>query len=229
MHGSFEVNTDNPQNLCVLCGSSEHGFRDCDSNSEMKRVIFQAFEAMTNAITSFPQVLSLSQETAERRTDRGGQGSAAAMDVDIESIASSSSRRPKAKAMPRRGAHGAHTGIRIIEYDSPQVLGYAINPRRGEHGACGEPIFNMGLRNNFEVRRRIEQCTSHREGKRHNEETVVCVPMWTRMITGKGTPTHPTFASPTMFIAEYWNRSQKGAAISISVILIGEEYNRVLW
>ena len=25
VHGSFDVNTDNPQNLCVLCGSSEHG------------------------------------------------------------------------------------------------------------------------------------------------------------------------------------------------------------
>ncbi|CAE7480865.1 unnamed protein product [Symbiodinium sp. CCMP2456] len=111
MHGSFEVNTDNPQNLCVLCGSSDHGFRNCDSNSEMKRVIFQAFEAMSKAITSFPPVLSL-QETTEGRTDREGQASAAAMDVDVESIdvesiASSSSRRPKAKAMPRRGAHGA--------------------------------------------------------------------------------------------------------------------------
>ena len=27
VNGSFDVNADNPQNLCVLCGSPEHGFR----------------------------------------------------------------------------------------------------------------------------------------------------------------------------------------------------------
>ncbi|CAE6920632.1 unnamed protein product [Symbiodinium sp. CCMP2456] len=138
VHGSFDVNADNPQNLCVLCGSSEHGLGACDSNSELKRVLCEAFEAMTNAISSFPEVLSLPREITDRRPDREGQASAASMDVDIESIASSSTRRPKAKAMPRRGAHGAHAGIRIVEYDSPQVLGYAINRRRGEHDACGE-------------------------------------------------------------------------------------------
>ncbi|CAE7749115.1 unnamed protein product [Symbiodinium sp. CCMP2456] len=226
VHGSFDVNTDNPQNLCVLCGSSEHGFRACNSNSELKRVLCDAFEAMTNAITSFPEVLSLSQETTERRTDREGQASAASMDVDIEIIASSSTRRPKAKAMPRRGAHGAHAGIRVIEYDSPQVLGYAINRRRGERDACGESIFAVGLRNNHEVCKKIEQCTSHRDRKCLNEEIEGCTPTWTRTTIGKGMQTHPTFAFPTTSIAEYWTRSQTGAAIS--VILIGEEYVRVL-
>ena len=181
---------------------------------------------MTNAITSCPEVLSLSRETTERRADREGQAPTASMDVDIESIASSSTRRPKAKAMPRRGAHGAHTGIRIVEYDSPQVLGMAINRRRGEHDACGESIFNMGLRNNYEVCKRIEQCTSHRDRKCLNEEIGGCTPTWTRTTIGEATPTHPTFAFPTTFIAEYWTRSQTGAAIS--VILIGERFAQVL-
>ncbi|CAE7949678.1 unnamed protein product [Symbiodinium sp. KB8] len=73
--------------------------------------------------------------------------------------------RPKAKAMPRRGAHGAHAGIRIVEYDSPQVMGYAIKRRRGENDACGESIYTMGLQDNGAVCQKIEECTSHRDRK----------------------------------------------------------------
>ena len=50
VNGSFEVDSDNPQNLCVLCASSEHGFSGCDSNSGLKRVLLEAFLTMTNAI-----------------------------------------------------------------------------------------------------------------------------------------------------------------------------------
>ena len=67
--------------------------------------------------------------------------------------------------MPRRGAHGAHAGIRIVEYDSPQVMGYAIKRRRGENDACGESIYTMGLQDNGAVCQKIEECTSHRDRK----------------------------------------------------------------
>ena len=163
VNGSFDVDVDNPQNLCVLCGSSEHGFSQCDGNPQLKRLLCEAFEVMTRALRSYPDVLPLTPEPADGRPDRRGQASASTNEGDVESAASSTTRRPRSKAMPRRGARAAHTGIRVVEYDTTLILGNVVKRRRGENDVCGEPVFEIGLPSHKRVLKATMDNTSSRD------------------------------------------------------------------
>ena len=65
------------------------------------------------------------------------------MDVETGSAASSTTRRPKAKARPRQPT--VLTEVMLIRYDNPRNLAMDVARRRGKFLACGVDIAEMGL------------------------------------------------------------------------------------
>ena len=83
------------------------------------------------------------------------------MDVETGSAASSTTRRPKAKARPRQPTVLAD--VMLIRYDNPRNLAIDVARRRGKFLACGVDIAETGLASQEAVGRLIEQLADIRD------------------------------------------------------------------
>ena len=85
----------------------------------------------------------------------------ASMDVETGSAASSTTRRPKAKARPRQPT--VLTEVMLIRYDNPRNLAEDVARRRGKFLACGVEIAEMGLASQDAVGKLIEELADIRD------------------------------------------------------------------
>eukprot|EP00439_Symbiodinium_sp_Y106_P024830 s5515_g3.t1 len=83
------------------------------------------------------------------------------METETGSTASSTTRRPKAKARPRQPTVIAN--VIIIRYDNPRNLGTDVATRRGKYLACGVDIEQVGLVSQDAVGKLIENVSDARD------------------------------------------------------------------
>eukprot|EP00439_Symbiodinium_sp_Y106_P063081 s3243_g9.t1 len=83
------------------------------------------------------------------------------MDVETGSAASSTTRRPKAKASPRQPTVLAD--VMLMRYDNPRNLAIDVARRRGKFLACGVDIAETGLASQDAVGRLIEELADTRD------------------------------------------------------------------
>ena len=83
------------------------------------------------------------------------------MDVETGSAASSTTRRPKAKARPRQPT--VLTEVMLIRCDNPRNLAMDVARRRGKFLACGVDIAEMGLASQDAVGKLIEELADIRD------------------------------------------------------------------
>ena len=106
--------------FCVACGSSRHVLRDCHTNY---RPLLTSLQHMWMAIQHYPTSHRITIDRAEDGTLNVSQQPPEAdvsMDVETGSAASSTTRRPKAKARPRQPTVMAD--VILIRYDNPRNL-----------------------------------------------------------------------------------------------------------
>ena len=153
---------DREHTFCVACGSSRHSLRDC--NTEFAPIL-ENLQHMWWAIQQYPhphhitfdraddgRVINVSQRPADAE---------ASMDVETGSAASSTTRRPKAKARPRQPT--VLTEVMLIRYDNPRNLAMDVARRRGKFLACGVDIAEMGLVSQDAVGKLIEELADIRD------------------------------------------------------------------
>ena len=153
---------DREHTFCVACGSSRHSLRDC--NTEFAPVL-ENLHHVWWAIQRYPhphhitfdrgddgRVVNVSQRPADAE---------ASMDVETGSAASSTTRRPKAKARPRQPT--VRTEVMLIRYDNPRNLAEDVARRRGKFLACGVEIAEMGLASQDAVGKLIEELADIRD------------------------------------------------------------------
>ena len=78
---------------------------------------------------------------------------------DENNSSASSTRRPKAKALPRRGGEAVGGGKIIIRYDTAHDCRNMVGNHRGNFHVCGE----LGLACHHEVVETINRMTSTRD------------------------------------------------------------------
>ena len=83
------------------------------------------------------------------------------MDAETGSAASSTARRPKAKARPRRET--VTTGMILIRYDNPRTLRFIVENNRGKYLICGEEISETGPVSQDRVCELIGNASDHRD------------------------------------------------------------------
>ena len=153
---------DRQHTFCVACGSSRHTLRDC--NTEFTPIL-ESLQHMWWAIQQYPHPHHIN-------FDRAGDGTVvsvsqrpsdadASMDVETGSAASSTTRRPKAKARPRQPT--VLTDMMLIRYDNPRNLAMDVARRRGKFLACGVDIAETGLASQDAVGKLIEQLADIRD------------------------------------------------------------------
>ena len=83
------------------------------------------------------------------------------MDVETGSAASSTTRRPKAKARPRQPT--VLTDVMLIRCDNPRNLAIDVARRRGKFLACGVDVAETGLASQDAVGRLLEELADARD------------------------------------------------------------------
>ena len=117
--------------FCVACGSSRHTLRDCHTEFTP---ILRSLQHMWLAIQNYPTPRQITiGPTGEGATNASAQPSEGdvSMEVETGSAASSTTRRPKAKARPRQPTVMAN--VIIIRCDNPRDLGTDFANRRGKY------------------------------------------------------------------------------------------------
>ena len=83
------------------------------------------------------------------------------METETGSAASSTTRRPKAKARPRPATIIAD--VILIRCDNPRSLGSDVTSRRGQFLACGVDVAEIGPVSQDRVSQMIEDGSDHRD------------------------------------------------------------------
>ena len=148
--------------FCVACGSSRHVLRNCHTNYQP---ILTSLQHMWLVIQHYPNSNRITVQRAEDGTPTNvSQRPSEAdvpMDVETGSAASSTTRRPKAKARPRQPTVLAD--VMLIRYDNPRNLAIDVASRRGKFLACGVDIAETGLSSQDAVGRLIESLADARD------------------------------------------------------------------
>ena len=122
---------DREHTFCVACGSSRHTLLDC--NTEFTPIL-ESLQHMWWAIQQYPHPHHISFHRAGDGTvvsvSQRPSDADASMDVETGSAASSTTRRPKAKARPRQPT--VLTDVMLIRYDNPRNLAMDVARRRGK-------------------------------------------------------------------------------------------------
>ena len=148
--------------FCVACGSSRHVLRDCHTDYQP---ILTSLQHMWLAIQQYPNSHRITLRRAEDGTptyvSQRPSEADVSMDVETGSAASSTTRRPKAKARPRQPTVLAD--VILIRYDNPRNLAIDVASRRGKFLACGVDIAETGLSSQGAVGRLIESLADARD------------------------------------------------------------------
>ena len=125
----------------------------------LPRMFLENLQHMWWAIQQYPHPHHISFDRADDgRVVNVSQRPAdadASMDVETGSAASSTTRRPKAKARPRQPT--VLTDVMLIRYDNPRNLAMDVARRRGKFLACGVDIAESGLASQDAVGKLIEE------------------------------------------------------------------------
>ena len=148
--------------FCVACGSSRHVLRNCHTNYQP---ILTSLQHMWLVIQHYPNSHRITVQRAEDGTPTNvSQRPSEAdvpMDVETGSAASSTTRRPKAKARPRQPTVLAD--VMLIRYDNPRNLAIDVASRRAKFLAGGVDIAETGLSSQDAVGRLIESLADARD------------------------------------------------------------------
>ena len=128
-HGRVQLG-DREHTFCVACGSSRHTLREC--NIEYTPIL-AILQHIWMAIQQYPHPHQINVDRADDGaiTNDSQRPSEAdtSMDVETDSAASSTTRRPKPKARPRQPT--VLTDVMLIRYDNPRNLAIDVARRRG--------------------------------------------------------------------------------------------------
>ena len=148
--------------FCVACGSSRHTLRECHTEWTP---ILTSLQHMWLAIQHYHNSHQITVNRADDGTvtnvSQRPSEADVSMDVETGSAASSTTRRPKAKARPRQPTVLAD--VMLMRYDNPRNLAIDVARRRGKFLACGVDIAETGLASQDAVGRLIEELADTRD------------------------------------------------------------------
>ena len=147
---------------CVACGDPRHTLQECQFDPTSVSQINRSLQQMRQAIHRYPrhQPVGPAGEGATDVPMRSAEDGVP-METETGSTASSTTRRPKAKARPRQPTVIAN--VIIIRYDNPRNLGTDVATRRGKYLACGVDIEQVGLVSQDAVGKLIENVSDARD------------------------------------------------------------------
>ena len=138
--------------FCVACGSNRHTLRDCHTDW---RPILTSLQHMRRVIQNYPDSQRLSAPRTGESTNAEASDADVSMEAEAGSVASSTTRRPKAKARPRQPTIQAD--VMLIRYDNPRDLAVDVARRRGKFLVCAVEISETGLESQDAVGKLIEE------------------------------------------------------------------------
>ena len=121
--------------FCVACGDPRHTLAECNFDTTRTAEVNRGIEIMRQALLRYPKHQPrLRGADATSDVPMQPADDEATMEVETGSAASSTTRRPKAKARPRRATIIAD--VILIRYDNPRNLGSDVANRRGQFLLC---------------------------------------------------------------------------------------------
>ena len=148
--------------FCVACGDPRHTLAECRFDPAAIVEVTRGIEIMRQAFFRYPKHqprrrgANATADTPMQPADDG-----VPMETETGSAASSTTRRPKAKARPRPATIIAD--VILIRCDNPRSLGSDVTSRRGQFLACGVDIAEIGPVSQDRVSQMIEDGSDHRD------------------------------------------------------------------
>ena len=157
--GNIDVENNRMLTFCVACGSSMHTLAQRENPAAA--TVAEGLEIMVHAMLEYP---NNNTDPGPARTEPtpAEPSRPTAMDVDDTGSNTSSGRRPKAKARPRR-ARVVTPQWRLIMNDNLHVLPQDVGNRRGKFLICGVEISSEGPESEEKAMEIIEEKSSHRD------------------------------------------------------------------
>ena len=146
----------------MACRDPRHTLSECEFDTAMIAEVNRGIEIMRRALCRYPKHqprlrgAATSSDAPVQPADDG-----VTMETETGSAASSTKRRPKAKARPRRATIIAD--VILIRYDNPRNLGADVTSRRGQFLLCGVDIAETGPVSQERVCQMIEGASDHRD------------------------------------------------------------------
>ena len=170
--------------FCVACGSSRHTLRECQSEFTP---LLRSLQHMWQAIQNYPRPYPVghAREGAADVPMRSAEDGVP-METEIGSAASSTTRRPKAKARPRQPTVMAN--VIIIRYDNPRDLGTDVANRRGKYLVYGVDSEEVGPVSQDAVGKLIENVSDTRDRQlpQRGDQPKFAVDVGTGLYVNKG-------------------------------------------
>ena len=146
--------------LCVACGDPRHTLSEGEFDTGRIAEVNRGIEIMRQALCRYPKHqprLRGADATSDAPIQHADDG--VPMETETGSAASPTTRRPRAKARPRRATIIAD--VILIRYDNPRDLGSDVTSRRGQFLMWGVDIAETGPVSQDRVCQMIEDASDH--------------------------------------------------------------------